>query len=147
MIMFIANIAIDLPSRFSPGDILDDDSAAVLQHEFIKRLGAQIRWRLSRGEITPNNLLSEALSMAHSFEFSWTPNDDDDPLTDEAMIIAKDLIIQQLAADGITIFPNLDNHARTLAQNSPELRKQALTRIETRYRIGEEAIRKLRETQ
>lgn len=139
-IRFVADTAVDLPEKFESGQVLDETMASVLNREYMTRLTAQIRWRIDRGEITQTNLKIEALAMANKFKFTIADTDDDDPIQAEAEVLARELIIQQLAKDGITITPKLDEHVKVLAKNSPELRAKAKERLEIRYRIAKSAV-------
>ena len=76
--VFIANLAVVLPSRFAAGDILNETAAAVLNDIHRKRLTAKLRYLHQKGDINKDGLQSKALELASLELVPYTTLDDED---------------------------------------------------------------------
>lgn len=140
-ITYIGTVVVDLPIRFHEGDHIDDDGAWALNEIMSTRIRERLRWRLRQGTATKETLQALALSMVDGFTFdTGEACDIDDPVMEEATLLARELIIASLAEDGLSPPKNLDEHARKLAAESDALRQRARQRIEARYTAAREAI-------
>jgi hypothetical protein len=141
---YIAQQAIDLPVRFTEGQELSEFEALLLNKEYIKRLAAQVRYRIDQGHVHEFNIMEVSHALADSFLFSELndndPPDDNDPVYIEGIRIAKDMIMAQLADTGVTEIPNIETHALALYRASPEIQEQARHRLETRWRVAQSMV-------
>lgn len=142
--VFIANLAVILPIRFSTGGELDEIASQVLNEIQLKRIKSRLRYLLQRGDIDTNELQSKALELSELDLVPYAMQDDDetegDPIFLEAMSMARDLIVSRMAQEGLPPPKGLDLHAKALVDGMPELQEKARLRIEARYRAASEAI-------
>ncbi len=137
--VFIANLAVNLPSRFSAGDELDEISARVLHNIWAKRLSARLRWMKDRGELDAQTIQAKAIELARQELAPYSISEDadeDDPIMAEAMTLARDLITARMAAEGIPPPKGLDQHARALVEQVPALVEKARLRVEARFKAA-----------
>jgi hypothetical protein len=147
--VFIANISLDLPTRFELGQVLTAEEAAVLQFEYLKRVSTQIRWRVESGKIKLEDIHCESKRIANAFVFADgadavdIPDLDstDEMLMQEARTIAKDLIIKSLAENNVTTLPSkLDDHITAVINGNPQVMARARRRLEIRWQLGQEIL-------
>lgn len=142
--VYIANKAIDLPVKFVAGQVLSEAEALFFNREYLKRLGAQIRWRKDRKEIDERNIQPEATKLGLNFVFHESQiddtDDDNDPVIAEAMKIAIELIRKEMATSGITEIPNLEIHAKAVVEGSQAIRDKARARVEARWKLVQESM-------
>jgi hypothetical protein len=73
-------------------------------------------------------------------------DDDDgetDPVMEEALAIAREMIIGRMAEEGLPPPRGINTHARALVDAMPEIQDRARFRIEARYRAAAEAIQEV----
>lgn len=138
--VFIANMAVALPSRFATGDTMDEVAAEVLNDIQHRRIKAKLRYLLTRGEIDANDIQQKAneLSSADLVPYSTSEDDDtdSDPIFLEAMSMAREIIVSRMAKEGIPPPRGLDIHAKALVDAMPALQERARLRIEARFRAA-----------
>ena len=142
--VFIDNKAISLPIRFASGDTMDDIAASVLNEIHLQRIRNRLRYALSRGDITADGLQAKADEL-HSLDLvpHMTLDDDDaesDPVMQEALSMARELIVTRMANEGLPPPKGLDQHAIALVNGMPALQERARQRVEARLRAASEAI-------
>ena len=142
--VFIDNMAVVLPSRFSAGDVLTENSANLLFDIHLRRLKSKLRWLLNRGQILPHELQAKALELNQAEMVPYFTSDDDDitddPVQQEAMTMAKGIIISRMASEGLPAPKNIELHAKALVDGMPILLERARLRIEARYQAANAAI-------
>lgn len=145
--VFIANLAVILPSRFAVGSIADEIAAKVLNDIHLRRVKAKLRWLLSRGEINANELQTRALELNEAELVPYATLDDDDseadPIFIEALSMAREIIVSRMAQEGLPPPKGLDLHAKALVDAMPEIQEKARLRIEARYNAANAAIEEL----
>ena len=139
--VFIANLAVVLPSRFAAGDILNETAAAVLNDIHRKRLTAKLRYLHQKGDINKDGLQSKALELASLELVPYTTLDDEDgepldPILEEALSMARNLIITRMAEEGLPPPKGLESHAKALVDAMPGLQEKARLRVEARYQAA-----------
>lgn len=142
--VFIGNLAVMLPSRFKAGDECDDIMAQMLNDIQLRRIKARLRWLLSRGELSMDELQTKAVSLLDIELVPYSLADDDDPDSDpifvEAMAIARELITAHMAKEGLPPPKGLDLHAKALIDGMPDIIERARLRMEARYRAANAVI-------
>ena len=122
--VFIAGMAVNLPSRFKAGHVLDHADAALGNQIWLKRLAARLRRLLKLGQIDATSI-DERVREIHAEELApysiAQDADDDDPVLAEAMEMAKALITQRMAQENIPPPKNLDAHARAVIEGVPAI--------------------------
>lgn len=136
---FIAGFAIALAPRFAPGGAMDEVAADVLNDIQHRRVKARLRYLITRGELHAHEVQRKAeelcalpLSPATTFDDS----DENDPILEESMVIARELIVKQMAAEGLPAPKGLDIHARALVEAVPAIQERARQRVEEKYRAA-----------
>lgn len=141
---FIDGQFVILPVRFAAGDTIGPAAAALLCDIQHRRVKARLRYLLDRGEIAPHELQAKAEELCcQELTVQSTFADDDDnadPILDEALIIARELIVSRMAKEGILPPKGLDNHARALVEAVPEIQERARLRVEARYAAANSAL-------
>lgn len=139
--IFIAGLAVTLPSRFAEGDIATETSAAMLNDIQQKRISARLRRLITRGEIREDELQAKAEQLMELSMVPYITLDDGeietDPVALEAIDMAKTLITTKMAREGLPPPKGLDDHARNLVDQMPKIMEAARLRIEARYRASE----------
>lgn len=141
--VFINGLAVNLPSRFAEGQVLTPHQAQVLHEIWLKRIVAKLRWLYNKGEIDAQGLCAKALELAALDLAPYSPvedAEDDDPVLEEAMIIARDLIVGRMAKEGLPPPKGLDIHAKALVDNLPAITERARLRVEARYQAAASLI-------
>jgi hypothetical protein len=142
--IFTCGFAISLPTRFAPGDAIDATAAAVLNDIQRRRVTARLRYMLQKGDITEDALQAKALELYSQELVPYSTLDDDDnvsdPIMDEALAIARELIVTRMAQEGLPPPKNLDLHAKALVDGRPDLQEQARQRVEAKYRAAQMII-------
>ena len=142
--VFIANMAITLPSRFAPGDIATEAAADMLNYVQLTRIKSRLRYMLAQGQVLADGLQAKAAELAEQELVPYTLTDDDedanDPVLQEALAIARELIITRMAQQGLPPPKGLDLHAKALVDGQPALQDRARARVEARYRAAASAI-------
>lgn len=145
--VFIANMAVKLPSRFAEGDIATETAAGLLNEIQVNRVRAQLRHAFERGKLAPEELQGKADElMAQPLRPGTTTDDDpetDDPIMHEALSIARELIVSRMAAEGLPPPKGIDTHAKQLVDNMSEIYDKARLRLEARHRAAAEALEAL----
>ena len=137
----IDGITLELPLLFNAGDIIDDDGAWALNEMMLTRLRERTRWRLRQGVVTTITVQSVVEEMVSAFTFdSGEPCDVDEPVMEEAITLAREMITKSLAKDGLPPPKNLEEHAKTLAEQSDQLRERARLRVEARLNAALAAL-------
>ena len=135
--VFIGSMAVPLPMRFVPGDELSENAAQVLNDVHIKRLKARLRYMLAHGDVNADGLQETALAIAEQELVPYATLDDDDenldPVLEEALNIARELIVSSMAQQGLPPPKGLDAHAKALVDGQPRIQEQARKRVEARY--------------
>lgn len=139
---FISGIAVELPQRFTAGQAIDETEAEILSQIHVSRIRGRLGWMLKQGTITEAELPSKAEELALLDLSPLTINeaDEDDPILAEALIIARDMITQRLASEGLAPPKNLDEHAKVLIDALPHIRAMAVKRLEERHKIARESL-------
>lgn len=145
--VFIANLAVILPIRFSAGDTIDEIPAEVLNEIQLRRIKSRLRYLLQKGDIASDELQTKAEALVQEDLVPYATQDDDDteddPIYQEAMAMARELIVGRMAKEGLLPPKGLDNHARALVDGMPALLEKARLRIEARYNAAAAAIGEL----
>jgi hypothetical protein len=98
----------------------------------------------SRGEIDANTASAVLRDLVSApLQPGATLDDFDgfvDPILEEALAIAKDIIARRMAAEGLPVPKGIDTHAKALVDAMPDLREKARLRVEARYRAAAEAL-------
>jgi hypothetical protein len=137
--VFVAGLAVSLPTRFEEGSTLDETEAAFLTNIQHRRVSARLRWLLARGEVDQFSIQEKADELCRAELVPWRTTDDseeEDPILAEAMNIARELINSRMAQEGLPPPKGLDIHAKQLVDAIPEIQEQARLRVEARYRAG-----------
>jgi hypothetical protein len=136
--VFVAGVAVNLPRRFSEGDVLTETTAWVLTNVQHNRLTARLRALLTNGHILPAELQARAelLSQEELTPYSVLDLEEDDPVMAEALSIAKEVINAKLASEGLDVPKNINDHAKALVEAVPAIQEQARLRVEARYQAG-----------
>jgi len=145
--VFIDNTLVNLPVRFRPGDVIDEYSATILLQIQSNRIRARLYELLKKNEISRHEAQAKAEELAALPLTPYSPYDEEtssDPILDEALSIAKELITSRIAAKGDAIPKNLDTHAKALIDAMPEIYKKARIRVEARYAAAQSALAELR---
>lgn len=144
---FIAGLAVSLPSRFKEGDILDELSATILWEVQLRRIKARLANLIKKGDINADGIQAKALEInAQDLAPHATLDDDDsesDPVLEEALTMAKEIITQRMAEAGLPPPKGLDAHAKALVDGMPALQEKARQRVEARYKAAEAALRSM----
>jgi hypothetical protein len=139
--VFIAGLAVPLPSRFTKGDTIGEVAAWVLNDIQHRRVKAKLRWLLSRGDVDSNGLQAKALELCQAELVPYSTLDDGDEDTDpvlaEALTMAREMIVSRMAQEGLPPPKGLDTHAKALVDGLPELQERARLRVEARYKAAE----------
>lgn len=141
--VFIGTIAVQLPSRFTTGDTLDEIAAQVLNEVQLKRIKSRLRYMHSRGDVNADGLqdMAQALSEAELAPYAMLDDDDDiDPVMEEALAIARELIVARMAQESLPPPKGLDAHAKALVDGQPKIQEQARLRVEARFRAAEQLL-------
>jgi hypothetical protein len=142
--VFINNIAVILPSRFALGQALTENAALVLNDVQLKRIKARLRYMLAHGDVNTDGLQDTALALLDTDLVPYATIDDDDenldPVLEEALSIARELIIGRMAAEGLPPPKGLDVHAKALVDGQPKIQEQARRRIEARYKAAQDIL-------
>lgn len=140
--VFIAGLAVALPSRFAAGHICDEQQAAVLQDIKLRRIKTKLRALLQRNEINPDELQAKALELNELplEPYSVLDDDDTDPIIAEALSMARAAIISRMAQEGLPPPKGIDTHAKALVEAMPELQEKARLRVEARYQAAAAAL-------
>ena len=140
----INNLVISFPRKTLAGEAMTEQGAALLCAIQRNRIVAKIRYLLSRGEIAPAEAQAKALELAEHPLVPYLTLDDEgaegDPILEEAMAIARELIVRRMAEEGLPPPKGLDIHAKALVDNMPAIQEQARVRIEARYKAAAAAI-------
>lgn len=143
--IFVNGVAIPLQPR--QGELAGDPilvyHAQILDEILHRRVKAKLRYLLERGELYPQDVQAKAEELCAQDLKPYATlddSDDEDPILIEAMIIARDIIISRMAAEGLPPPKNLDLHAKQLVDNLPHLQEQARKRVEDRYRAATEVL-------
>lgn len=136
---FIAGLAVNLPSRFKEGYVLDADDAELLNQIWLKRVVSRVRRLLALGQLDAQSIDAK-VSEFHAEDLTpysvATDAAEDDPVLLEAFDMAKELISQRMAKDNVPPPKNLDIHAAALVEGIPALVEQARMRIEMRHQAA-----------
>lgn len=145
--VFIANLAVILPIRFAAGDTIDEIPAEVLNEIQLRRIKSRLRYLLQKGDIAYDELQTKAEALVLEDLVPYATQDDDetedDPIYQEALAMARELIVGRMAKEGLLPPKGLDNHARALVDGMPALLEKARLRIEARYNAAAAAIGEL----
>jgi hypothetical protein len=143
--LFIDNRVMQFEKKYKEGDLLDEIGAELLNDIQHKRVKAKIRWLLSRGEISPDEVQSRADLLMEQPMLPYLTTDDDgadiDPVLQESLSIARELIVGRMAKEGLPPPRGLDNHAKALVDGMPQIRENARLRVEARYRAAADALK------
>lgn len=146
-LVFIPPFALNLPSRFAAGDLLDETFAEFLNQLQLKRVRSKLRHMYGRGEISDENAQAIANALCKqplAAHISSSDDDLPDPIGDEALAIARDLIISRMAHEGLPPPRGLDNHAKVLLEARPEILERARKRVEARFVAAAQAMKDLK---
>ena len=141
--VFVANLAVILPSRFASGGVIGETPAQLLNEIQHKRVKVRLRYLLERGELAGHEAQAKADELMRADLAPYLmPDDGDtpDPVMEEALAIAKELIVGRMAKEGLLPPRGLDNHAKALVGAMPEIQERARLRIEERYRAATQVI-------
>lgn len=142
--VFIANLAVILPSRFAAGDICNETAAEMLNEIQLRRIKSRLRYLIQRGDIAPEELQAKALVLLEGDLVPYATQDDDDtegdPVYLEALAMARELIVGRMAQEGLPPPKGLDTHAKALVDGMPDIQEKARLRIEARYNAASAAI-------
>lgn len=144
--VFVANLAVNLPSRFAAGDTIDDAAAYVLNDVHRKRLTSRLRYMLAKGEIHADELQRKAEELHQAELVPYATLDDDeennanDPIMAEALSMARELIVTRMAKEGLPPPRGLDVHAKALVDAMPSIVERARLRVEARYKAAASAL-------
>ena len=140
----IDNLVIPFPRKTLAGDPMTEQGAALLCLIQRNRIVAKIRYLLTRGDISSAEVQAKALELAEQPLVPYLTLDDEgaegDPILEEALNIARELIVQRMAEEGLPPPKGLDTHAKALVDNMPALQEQARMRVEARYKAAAAAL-------
>lgn len=140
----IDNIVISFPRKTLAGDLMTEQGAALLCQIQKNRIVSKIRYLLSRGEISQDEIQAKADELASQPLVPYLTLDDEgaegDPILEEALSMARELIIQRMAQEGLPPPKGLDLHAKALVDNMPALQEKARIRVEARYKAAAAAL-------
>jgi hypothetical protein len=146
-IAIIDSMVISFPRKTAQGDPLTEQDAALLCYIQRNRIVSKIRYLLARGEISHAEVQGKANELAEQPMLPYLTLDDEgaegDPILEEAMAIARDLIVKRMAEEGLPPPKGLDTHAKALVDNMPALLEQARLRVEAKYRAAEAALARM----
>ena len=136
---YIGRFAIDLPSRFTEGDLMDEAAASVLNDIQHRRVMARLRWMKDRGVVDAQTIQAKAVELMleplRPYNVAQDA-DEDDPIFAEALSIARTLISQKMAAEGLPPPKGLDDHAKALISAMPAQIERARLRVEARFKAA-----------
>ena len=142
--IFTNGLAISLPIRFAEGDVIDATAAAVLNDIQRRRVTARLRYMLQKGDLSKDDLQAKALELYSQELVPYATLDDEDnvsdPIMDEALTIARELIVTRMAQEGLPPPKGLDLHAKALVDGMPDLQEQARKRVEAKYQAAQAVI-------
>jgi hypothetical protein len=141
--VFIANQVVVLKRRFAAGEAIDAVGATVLNNIKHRRVKARLRYLLDRKEIAPDEVQAKANElMAQDIVDHMTSDDGDilDSIFEEALSIAREMIVTRMAQEGHLPPKGLDNHAKALVNAMPEIQERARKRMEARFLAAAKAI-------
>lgn len=142
--VFIGGLAVRLAPRFAEGDIIDETAAVVLTRVWTARLAQRLRWLQSRGELDWPSMQAKADELALQPlgppALSDTLSGDNDPVLQEAMTMAREIINAHMAQENLPVPKAIDEHARALLDGMPHLIERARARVEARYEVANAAL-------
>lgn len=144
--VFIDGKAISLHRRFAEGDVMDEIIADILNSIQKRRIMARIRYMLRRREISEAEAPAKILQLYEEELTLYSIYDDEDnpdPILEEAMGMARELIVTRMAQEGLPPPKGLDTHARALVDGMPDLQEKARLRVEARYQAAQAALGEL----
>lgn len=143
--VFIHETAIRLRDTFPPGHILTASDAAVLNTIFLNRFVSRMGWKLKRedGAVSAAQIAAWAGEVAESVALMDSTGEMDDPIREEALQLARDMILEKLAEDNLPSPPGIEVHAEELLEGMPQLLDQAKRRMEIRREVAAQALNAL----
>lgn len=138
--IFIHDTPIRVPDQYTEGHRLSASEADLLNSVWLNLFIARLRLFINKNpEANISAVHSKAKEISNALVL--TPNDSaTDPVWDEAMVIARELINARLATEGLPPPPNLDIHAEALLEASEDILDQAQARVEIRRRVANKAL-------
>ena len=136
---FIDNQVVVLPRKVTPGAIMSEIDAAIISEIQHNRVKARLRYLLSRGEIDANGIqvkANELMDLPLSPNATLDDSEETDPVLEEAMTIAREIVTKRMASEGLPVPKNLDLHAKALVDAIPALQEKARRRIEARLTVA-----------
>jgi hypothetical protein len=130
---------------YHPGDKLSLRDAKLLNLMHFKRWSNALNnWYLRNQarDLSHQEILNKSNEIYQSVDL-LSPEDGSNPIFDEAMSLARDLICRHLAAESLPIPPTLDEHAEVLVSSNPSILTQAKIRLEARQRAATETAQAL----
>lgn len=146
--VLIGTTLVPLPQKYLSGQEMDDVIASMLNDIRNQRTMAKLRYLFDRGEINADNIQAKALEIqSEPLRYVRGANDledeKSDPILEEALGIARELIISRMAKEGLPPPKGLDTHAKALVEAMPQIYERARLRIEAKYRTANEAMEAL----
>lgn len=145
--VFIHDEAILLPDLVPEGSTLSAEYALVLNYLWTRRHTSRLSyWCGKNSDATLDQVHAASISLAADISLD-TNEDGVDPVYEEALMIAKDLIEAKLASENLPIPPTIEDHAAALINAHPQLLIQARKRIEIRRSVTLQTMRSLGDAQ
>ena len=134
-------LCVSLPDRFAPGDELTAPEAEALERIFRLRLRSFVLSWLEKRNMTPEQVQINLPEFCATYEFtSRAPQEIGDPIAQEALRIAKELVLKELATKGIDLDDEaLVRHATQVARLAP-VQKRAEEIVALRQKSAQEAL-------
>lgn len=134
-------LSVSLPDRFMPNQALTAPEALALGKIFHQRLRAFLNAWLLKG-MSPNEAQLNLDALAQSYEFTPRPAQEfSDPITIEALRIARELVTKRLASQGIDLDDEaLARHSAQVAQLAP-VRKRAEEIVTIRQKTAQSVLK------
>jgi polyhydroxyalkanoate synthesis regulator phasin len=144
-IAFVDNKLLVLPTICHVGKPLTAIDAEMLNEIKINRTMTKLRYLIKRGELNQEEVQAKVNELMQQPLEPYGPltDDDNDPITLEAISIATELITTFMAKENLPPPKNITDHAKALIQAMPKIYEQARLRLEAQYRAAAETIANL----
>lgn len=142
-VVFIDGKAVTLKSIRVVGEPLTENDADILNHIWLKRISAKLRYLLDRNVIDSTTIQNKARELASEDMAPYSileDGDDDDPVLVEAIDMAKAIIMSRLTQENLPMPKTLDVHAKELLRGIPALVEKARLRVEARYKAAHDLL-------
>ena len=136
-------LCLSLPDRFQEGHALTLAEARVLNQIFASRMRNYVVSWLDKG-LDPGVCQANLEGFAQTYEFTVNkPDEIGDPITCEALRIAREIVVKRLASQGLDLDSTMiDRHSAQVAA-LPKVRARAEEIVQIRTRAAHETLAKV----